>query len=151
MQIPIPGKKLQKQTNFTEQALPEFPELLFGKADDGKTYFDATRYLQAKKSKLTVESFFTVYDATIKSLVASYGIDANSVCIVDLNGHYLIDNSLCYIFIASIDPNFWAYMMDRINDLFAHGFCVSDSYLFGMTKQRFPKEVIQSMTDDASV
>lgn len=150
MQIPVPGRTLKKSAIFNDHSFPEFPEMAFGAIDDdGKSYFDATSYLHyIHKSDLSIEEFFNSYNAPISAMVKAYELDHDELCIADKDGRYLIDSSLCYIFIAFTNPDFWAYMMDRINDMFHHGFCISDTFLHGFARQRLPKEVLQAMIDD---
>lgn len=148
MTIPCPGK----QTNIIckEQAIPEFPHMLFGGANDGISYFNATLYLQNTKSSSSVEDFLTQYQVQIEALANAYEIKPENICIQNNEGHFLIDGSLCYLFIAFVDPNFLAYMMDRINDMFVHGFCVSDTYVFGLAKRRLPKEALQAIINNGT-
>lgn len=127
----------------TEQAFPEFPNLLIGEATDKSIkYFDATEYLN--KSGLTLysaEDFLSNYFHPISALVNAYELDKNRVCVNNLEGHLLIDCSLIYLFISYINPDFLAYLNDRIDELLTQGFSVSDAYLFRAAKERLTPEV----------
>lgn len=133
----------------TEQAFSEFPNLLIGtQAESGITYFDATEYLQKTNPEKSVKIFFTQYNTQILSLCDSYAIKYDEVCKINESGHYLIDGNFIYLFISFVEPDFLAYMCDRMNDLFANGVAVSDTYLLQMARERLSKEVIETITGD---
>lgn len=133
----------------TEQAFSEFPNLLIGtQAESGIAYFDATLYLQKTQSEKSVNDFFSQYRTPILSLCDSYEIKYENVCQINESGHYLIDGNFIYLFISFVEPNFLAYICDRMNDLFANGVAVSDTYLLQMTRVRLSKEVLETITDD---
>lgn len=135
----------------TEQAFSEFPNLLIGtQAERGITYFDASLYLHKNKCEKSVNDFFTQYRTQILSLCDSYEIKYEDVCQINETGHYLIDGNFIYLFISFVEPNFLAYMCDRMNDLFTNGVAVSDTYLLQMARTRLSKEVLSAMTDDGS-
>lgn len=133
----------------TEQAFPEFPELLFGTHHTTSTaFFDATAYLKSKGLSLTIQDFFRQYEAPIKKLQVSYNMDDECICIIDKNGHFLIDGNLSYLFISFVEPDFLAYMCDRIHELFSNGVCVSDTYLFSAAKNRLTKDILETILEN---
>lgn len=133
----------------TEQAIPEFPNLLFGtQIDTGITYFDATSYLQKQAPDKSVNIFFVEYRRQIQDLCNSYDIQQKDVCKINEQGHYLIDGNFTYLFISFVEPNFTAYIFDRIHELFANGIVVSDTYIVQTAKSRLPKEVLTQLTED---
>lgn len=143
----ITGKPLQ--LTCSEQAFPEFPDLLFGSAiDNSVSFFDATAYLQSKGLSLQVTDFFQKYEVLIKSLMCSYGMDENQICRLNHEGHYLIDGNLAYLFISFVEPDFLAYMCDRIHELFSYGFCISDTYLVHTAKSRLTKNVLETIIEN---
>lgn len=147
MYLQITGKPIN--LTCTEPAFPEFPTLLFGKTIDGSiSYFDATAYLQQKDLQVTVIDFFKQYESPIKALMSTYNIDNTQVCKLNQEGHYLIDGNFTYLFISFIEPDFLAYMFDRIHDMFNNGFCVSDTYLLQQAKHRLTKDVLETITED---
>lgn len=133
--------KLQCQ----EQSFPEFPNLLFGKSEDGRSYFDATHYLSKMTEPTPIQPFFTQYRYQIKALCDTYEIDSNKVSLINENGHYLIDGTFVFLFIAFVKPDFLAYMCERTFELFAHGVTISDTYLASSAAQRLSKEVLCSL------
>lgn len=137
------------QLKCTEQAIPEFPNLLFGtQIDTGTTYFDATSYIQKTAPDKSVNIFFVEYKRMIQDLCNSYNIKPNDVCKINEQGHFLIDGNLTYLFISFVESNFLAYICDRIHDLFSNGIVVSDSYIAQMAVQRLPREVLLNIAKD---
>ena len=147
MFLKISGKPIQ--LTCTEPAFPEFPTLLFGnKTDNGNSFFDATAYIQNKHLTTTVLDFFQKYEEPVKALINSYGMEENQVCVLNQDGHYLIDGNLTYLFISFVEPDFLAYMCDRIHDLFTTGFCVSDTYIAQTVKSRLTKDVLETILEN---
>lgn len=146
MAIHISGK--QTQIIPSEQAFPEFPDLLYGTTPEGVSVFDAQAYLKKHKPSATVEDFFTQYEIQIQALVDAYEINEDNICVLSKESHLLIDGSLVYLFIAFVDPTFLAFMCDRIHELFSEGLCVSDSYLLGKSQQRLGKEILQAVINE---
>lgn len=142
----ITGKPIQ--LTCSEPAIPEFPELLFGSSiDNDISVFDATAYLQNKGLQLTITEFFKQYEALIKNLIRSYNMDEEQVCKLNHEGHYLIDGNFAYLFISFVEPDFLAYMCDRIHELFSNGFCISDTYLVQAAKNRLTKNVMDTILE----
>lgn len=142
MQKTPTGRRIENIT-CTEQAFPEFPHLLIGEATDKSIkYFDATAYLNNSGLSLySAEDFLKNYFHPISALVTAYELDKNRVCIQNLEGHLLIDSSLIYLFISYTNPDFLAYLNDRIDECMTRGFCVSDAYLYRAAKDRLTPEV----------
>lgn len=142
MQNQSSGRRIEN-IKCTEQAFSEFPHLLIGETTDRSIkYFDASQYFN--KSGLThysAEDFLSNYFHPISALINAYELDKNRVCIENLEGHLLIDSSLIYLFLSYTNPDFLAYLNDRIDEMMTHGFCVSDSYLYQHAKNRLMPEV----------
>lgn len=135
------------QLKCEEQSFPEFPNLLFGQNEAGRSYFDATHYLSKMTEPTPIQPFFTHYRYQIKSLCDTYEIDPKQVCLINEEGHYLIDGIFVFLFIAFVKPDFLAYMCDRTFDLFAHGVAVSDTYLVTAARSRLSREVLSAISD----
>lgn len=129
-----------------EQSFPEFPNLLFGQNESGRSYFDATHYLSKMAEPQPIQSFFNQYRYQIKSLCDTYEIDNDKVCLINEEGHYLIDGAFLFLFIAFVEPDFLAYMCDRIFELFAHGVAVSDTYLVTAARTRLSPKVLSAIS-----
>lgn len=135
------------QLKCEEQSFPEFPNLLFGQNEAGRSYFDATHYLSKMTEPTPIQPFFTQYRYQIKSLCDTYEIDSKQVCLINEEGHYLIDGIFVFLFIAFVKPDFLAYMCDRTFELFAHGVAVSDTYLVTAARSRLSREVLSAISD----
>ena len=145
MPVVVPGKSTALQPS--EHSFPEFPDLLFGVTVEGTSFFDATDYLQKMQSPASVADFFEQYKAPIASLVDSYGIREDEVCMLAPNKHLIVDGNLVYLFISFVQPEFLAYMCDQMQQLFTTGFCVSDTFIYNLAKTRLSKEVLQEITN----
>lgn len=133
----------------TEQSIPEFPNLLFGtETESGRTFFDATIYLQKQRPEKNIRDFFSQYRKPIESLCESYDIQYDNFCKISKSGHYLIDGNFVYLFIAFVEPNFLGYVFDRIHDLFSNGIAISDTYLLQAAHERLTKEMFNAMSDE---
>lgn len=128
-----------------EQSFPEFQNLLFGKGENGRSYFDATIYLSRMTEPLPIQSFFAQYRYQINALCNTYEIKDDSVCLINEEGHYLIDGTFVFLFIAFVEPDFLAYMCDRVFELFAHGVAVSDTYLLTTARSRLSSKVLTAI------
>lgn len=130
----------------TEQSFPEFPNLLFGQSDFGRTYFDATIYLSNMTEPRPIQPFFTQYRYQIKALCDTYEISDSKVCLINEEGHFLIDGTFVFLFIAFVEPDFLAYMCDRTFELFAHGISVSDTYLVSAARNRLSSKILHEIS-----
>lgn len=130
-----------------EQSFPEFPNLLFGKSETEHSYFDATHYLSKMTEPMPIQSFFNQWRYQIKALCDTYEIDDTQVCLINEEGHYLIDGTFVFLFIAFVEPDFLAYMCDRTFELFAHGVAVSDTYLLQAARSRLSSKVLTAISD----
>lgn len=138
MAIKISGKPIT--LNCTEPNFPEFPDLLFGTTESGVTYIDTTLYLQ--NTGLSLNNFLLLYKGPIEATVKSRELDETQVCVLNHEGHILIESSLAYLIISFVNPDFLAYMFDRMDEMFSIGFTVSDTYLLHSARRRLPMEVL---------
>lgn len=140
----IPSGRRVENITCTEQAFPEFPDLLFGTSiDKSIQYFDASDYLKklGVAPHYKVEDFLHNYFHPISALITAYELDKNRVCILTPDGHTLLDSNLVYLFISYTNPDFLAHLNDRAHELFTTGICVSDTYLYRMAKLRLTPEI----------
>ena len=142
----IPSGKRVENIQCTEQAFPEFPDLLFGTSiDKSIQYFDASDYLNKQGlSAYSVDDFLRNYFHPISALVNAYELEKNRVCILNVEGHTLLDSNLVYLFISYINPDFLAHLNNRAHELFKYGICVSDTYLYRMAKDRLSPEIFNT-------
>lgn len=129
-----------------EQSFPEFPNLLFGQSESGCSYFDATNYLSKMTEPQPIQPFFSKYRYQIKALCDTYEINDDKVCLINEEGHYLIDGAFMFLFIAFVEPDFLAWMCDRSFELFAHGVAVSDTYLATAAQTRLSSRILSAIS-----
>lgn len=147
MHLNVSGKPIDLVCS--EPAIPEFPDLLFGTTiDNSITYFDATAYLHTKRLSIKVNDFFEKCKTQIESLQQSYHMNEHEICRFNKEGHLLIDGNFAYLFISFVEPDFLAYVFDRIHELFSSGFCVSDTYILSASKKRLSKEALEAIIDN---
>lgn len=142
----LSGKSMSLECN--EQAFPEFPDLLFGTSIDSSIFFDATLYIQKKHPSLKTNDFFHHFQFQIKSLGDVYQIADADICKLNTEGHILIDSRLVYLFISFVEPDFLAYICERITDMFVTGICVSDTQILNMAKRRLSKEILEKVIEN---
>lgn len=143
MKFKVSGRPLN--IKCTEQALPEFPDMLFGNTTGNGSLFDATAYLQ--KTPYTVDDFFDKCEFMIEALIKSYGLDTDKCFFINSDGHILIEGNFVYLFLSFVEPDFLAYMCDRCHDLFMNGVAVSDSYLLQSAYVRLDKESLNKISN----
>lgn len=93
-----------------------------------------------------IQPFFNQYRYQIKSLCDTYEIKDDQACLINEEGHYLIDGAFMFLFIAFVEPDFLAYMCDRTFELFAHGVAVSDTYLVSAARTRLSSKVLSAIS-----
>lgn len=126
----------------------EFPELLFGASpDEEAVYFDATHFIrsQGDERRHNVQEFRVAFHHWITALSLVYEIDRDDLFIRDeTSGHLLIDECLALLFVVYIEPQFGAYMLERMSEMLIDGFSVSDTWLVMAAGNRFtPEELTQ--------
>lgn len=122
----------------------EFPELLFGESpNNGHTYFDATHFIRSlgDEQRHSVQEFRIAFHHWITALSNIYSIDKEDLVIRDeTSGHILIDESLALLFVVYVEPDFAAFLLERMSELLIDGFSVSDSWLIMAAGSRFTIE-----------
>lgn len=122
--------------------IPAFQDLLFGKAKDGTTLFDATAYLNKHKGNLSIKNFQRLYNEQCITLARSCELDFFKSFRINADGHQLIDSHFAYLFLFYVDDMFLAYACERLDELFKIGFTTADSYVLGSALMRFSKDYI---------
>lgn len=144
MQLKVSGRPVNITCN--EHSFPEFPNLLFGKIDKA-SYFDASAYLQENHPEISIMDFMSQCEPLILKLLKSYGITSEQVFITNQDGHILIDGTFSYLFLSFVEQDFLAYIFDRIHEVFANGFSVSDTYLLHHASRRLSKELLSMIAN----
>lgn len=140
-----------KDIKCTEQLIPEFPELLFGRQNEwSATYFDASVFTSQKNlSSSTPVKFLEAYEVPIRALLGELQLDSADALFMNTEGHFIIDSLLLYLFLSFTDPRFMLYMFDRMDDLFQTGVAVSDTTVIRLAKSRIPADILRQLSDDA--
>lgn len=132
-----------------EPSIPEFPQLLFGGQPDssGNTtiYFNATHFINKTNPNKKVSDFFEKYDEPLKALSEAYKIDSSQICKLNHEGDVLIEQSFVFLFISFVEPNFLAYICDRMHELLSQGFAVSDTYIYRSAHNRLDAKTLQNL------
>lgn len=122
----------------------EFPELLFGTStENGPGYFDATHFIlfRGDARRHSVPVFRTAFQHWISAAAEAYGTGCGEMFIVDeASGHFLIDECLALLFVVYIDPPFGIYLLERMSEMLAEGFAVSDTWLVRAASLRLSNE-----------
>lgn len=124
----------------------EFPDLLFGKTDEGTYYFDATTLIsRSGKQDKSISGFKTTFAYFIQIISDVYSLTPDQIFITS-DKHTLIDETLALLFIAYLDNGFIVYMLERIADLLVSGVVLSDTYLISITRDRFTRDQLLQLT-----
>lgn len=126
----------------------EFPELIFGTTANGTNYFDATLYIE-HKGNINIHSpvdFIRKFSFWFDSFKIAYEMSDNELIATDeMTGHVLIDESMALLFMAYIDPQFGAYMIDRVSEMLLNGTVLSDSHILHIIRDRLTKETLSNL------
>lgn len=128
----------------------EFPELLFGKLDNGRTYFDGTHYLIAEKRNPdpTIAAFIQTFAFWIKSFSKIYSIPEEEMFVTDnVTGHQMIEECLALLLLAYSDPIFGVYIIESMTQMLIQGIACSDTYILMQAHQRFDEEELLSTSN----
>lgn len=135
-----------------EQFLPEFPDLKIGKTDDDDVlYFDATGYIESKNnSNLSVDKFFFYYTPMQKALINSYGLDTTKIVRCNHDNHILIETSFIFLFICYVEPEFIAFVNDKLMNLMLNGYAFSDAFVATLAKTQLTDEFLIALANGGS-
>jgi hypothetical protein len=125
----------------------EFPELLFGNLNNGRTYFDMTQFLIAQKRdpETCISGFTQAFASWIDNLAKVYGIPSEELFVTEpASGHTMAEESLALLFMVHTDPVFGAYMIESMTQMLTDGIVCSDSYILMQAHRRFTEEELLS-------
>lgn len=133
---------MKEVSSCDEVRFLEFPELKFGKSEDGSYYFDATHFIESEGDirKHRVRDFEIGFHFWKAAVCETYSLKPEDIFIHDKNGNLLIEESLALLFVAYIDPPFGVYMLERISELLVRGIVVSDLTLLTMARERLTRD-----------
>jgi len=140
---------MKKVSSCDEIRYREFPELKFGKSEDGLYYFDATHFIECEGDirKHNVRDFDIGFHFWKRAAMEAYSLSPQDIIIQHANGHFLIEESLALLFVAYIDPAFGVYMLERISEMLVRGVVISDLTILTLAKERLtPEDISQVIT-----
>lgn len=142
--------KLKMKVPYTVR-YKEFPELLFGTSVSGAVYFDATLYIKLKgeSDKHSPVDFARRFSFWFESFKVAYEIpDGELIATDEATGNVLIDESLSLLFVAYIDPEFGAFMVERVSELLLDGVVLSDTRIMQMIRNRLTKDLLIKLIEE---
>lgn len=127
----------------------EFPNLRFGKCEDGTVYFDATHFINTEGDlrKHNVRDFDIGFHFWKKAICDAYKIEPEDIIFQNKDGHFLVEESLALLFVAYIDPPFGVYMLERVAEMLVRGIVISDITLLTLIRERLTMDdILQVIT-----
>ncbi len=140
---------LDSQLECSEQALPDFPSLLFGQTPDGVLVFDSTAFYFANKlEEIDYKIFQRINKRYIEGFINNSELKSTQLFYINRDQHILIHHELTFLFLAFADPNLAAYFNGIIGEIMSNGVAYSDSFILSMTSQRVPTSILQQIIND---
>ena len=139
---------ITKPIECETQILPEFPALLGGTTPDHVSVFDASKYCESEGFEdCSAAVFGKINRIYIQRLIDSGNLNASSIFYITQEGHLLINQSLMYIFLMTINPAVFEYFFSLINDAMRSGMAFSDTYLIGLIQAKVPSEYLHQILE----
>lgn len=140
---------LTKQLECKEQALPDFPTVLFGVVPNGPLVFDSTEfYISNELQELDYKVFQRINKRYINSIIKNANVKASDLFYLNHDGHILMHHELIFLFLAFAGPSVAAYFNGILGELFANGVAYSDRFVTSLAAERIPDETLQQIIKD---
>lgn len=142
--------KSKKCSSCSEIKYLEFPDLLFGKAEDGLYYFDPFIFIKSKGDikRHSVLEFERAYYHWLKAVSVVYSIKMEEIIVKDdTTGKVIIEESLALPFVSYIDPYFAIHLLEKMSELLMCGISLSDTYINMHIKAKFSPEELSKFID----
>lgn len=140
---------LNDQLECSEQALPDFPTLLFGTIDNGPLVFDSTAfYIANNLDEIDYKVFQRMNKRYIESFINNTDLKASDIFYINKDGHILMNHELTFLFLSFAMPTLAAYFNGLIGELMANGVAYSDGFVLSLASQRIPSDVLQQIIDN---
>ena len=140
---------LNDQLECSEQALPDFPTLLFGQIPNGPLVFDSTAFYTASGiEEIDYKVFQRLNKRYIEGFIKNTELKSTSMFFINHDQHVLMHHKLTFLFLAFADPDLAAYFNGLIGEIMANGVAYSDGFALAMTSQRVPTEILQQIIND---
>lgn len=140
---------LNDQLECAEQALPDFPSLLFGQIPNGPLVFDSTAFYEANGlTEIDYKTFQRLNKRYIESFINNAQLKPTSLFYVNRDQHILMHHELTFLFLSFAEPNLAAYFNGLLGELMANGVTYSDRFVLSLASQRIPTEVLQQIINN---
>lgn len=137
---------LQKQLECSEQALPDFPTLLFGTIPNGPLVFDSTAFYEANNiEEIDHKVFQRINKRYIESFINNAELKPSDLFFINYDQHILMHHELTFLFLAFAEPTLAAYFNGLIGEIMANGVAYSDGFVLSMATQRIPTDMLQQI------
>lgn len=140
---------LKDQLECSEQALPDFPTLLFGTVPNGPLVFDSTAFYEANNiAEIDYKIFQRINKRYIEGFINNTELKASDLFFINHDQHILMNHELTFLFLAFAEPTLAAYFNGLIGEIMANGVAYSDGFVLSMASQRIPTEVLQQIINN---
>ena len=140
---------LKDQLECSEQALPDFPTLLFGTVPNGPLVFDSTAFYEANNiAEIDYKTFQRINKRYIESFINNIELKPTDLFFLNHDQHILMHHELTFLFLAFAEPTLAAYFNGLIGEIMANGVAYSDGFVLSMASHRIPTEVLQQIINN---
>lgn len=140
---------LNDQLECSEQALPDFPTLLFGTTPNGILVFDSTAFYAANEiEEIDYKIFQRLNKRYIEGFIKNAELKASDLFFINHDQHVLMNHELTFLFLGFAIPDLAAYFNGLLGEIIANGVAYSDSFVLSMASQRVPTEILQRIIND---
>lgn len=140
---------LKDQLECSEQALPDFPTLLFGTVPNGPLVFDSTAFYEANNiAEIDYKIFQRINKRYIEGFINNTELKASDLFFINHDQHILMNHELTFLFLAFAEPSLAAYFNGLIGEVMANGVAYSDGFVLSMASQRIPTDILQQIINN---
>lgn len=141
---------LDKLLECKEQALPEFPKLMFGTIpNNGPLVFDSTFYYAANNiDEIDYKTFQNINKRYIQALIDNTSTKVGELFYLNKDGHILMNHQLVFLFLSFAQPVLMAYFNGILGELMANGIAFSDSFVLSLASTRVPTDLLQQIINE---
>lgn len=140
---------LKDQLECSEQALPDFPTLLFGTVPNGPLVFDSTAFYEANNiAEIDYKTFQRINKRYIEGFINNTELKVSDLFFINHDQHILMNHELTFLFLAFAEPSLAAYFNGLIGELMANGVAYSDGFMLSLASQRIPTDMLQQIINN---
>lgn len=140
---------LPNKVKVEEKLLPEIMGLYCSIINDDRAVFDATAYMEeAGIEPIDIKSFMRLNKYYIEKIAQGHNLKTSELFYQNTDGHYLVDFTLAFLFLAFVNPDMLRYFNSLLGYLFTDGVAYSNGFLFEQASRRLPTEVLQDIIEE---